>query len=263
MGQPQQPDHRVPDGELYPGPGRERQSEPLGRVLLGTQQRAPAGRGSGRTPRRGRRPPGPARRPARRPRPSPAPNPARPTATGRPPRRRPVPPGPGSRTACGSGSRGRSRTSGPSPSRRGSPASPSRRQRADGAAVPAARAGRSSGTSPLSRSGDEKHRDVVAQRHPQQLESHVGVHHGDELVARAVARRRRRRPRRCRGGSRTAPARRRSASAPASAGRRHPPRGRTPAASRCGTSRARRSPSSSIASTVSPKTVSTRPSNAP
>ena len=34
--------------------------------------------------------------------------------------------------------------------------------------------------------GDEEHRDVLAQRQPQHLEPDVGVHHGDELVARAV-----------------------------------------------------------------------------
>ena len=35
--QPQEPKYRVPDGELDPAPWRERQSEPLGRVLLGAQ----------------------------------------------------------------------------------------------------------------------------------------------------------------------------------------------------------------------------------
>ena len=35
--------------------------------------------------------------------------------------------------------------------------------------------------------GDAEHREVVAQRQAQQLEAHVGVHQGDELVAGAIA----------------------------------------------------------------------------
>ena len=64
--------------------------------------------------------------------------------------------------------------------------SPSRRLRACAAAVPAARAGLSSGTSPSVAEGDAEHRDVFAQRQPQHLEPDLGVHHRDELVARAV-----------------------------------------------------------------------------